>query len=520
MQYRLNSEIEYHDPEEPFTSSCPLLPGQPVNVLDVPVQPPRTYSGNNSSDSLDSLVFTLDPRDKYLPPGVRRARTTSAIQQRKTLPKSPRMPLTKTRSDLLPVEDPPQTSNSTRDGPTLRPQRSLISIFDKLRRTKSAGSSTPRATTSWHRKVLSRAGSRAGLSAESSKKATPPEDIPTVPQVPAHILSGSKSNSANMSLPAAERPVACAPISHAASLIYATERLILSPEPNGPSNDEVAESFLNQEAQMRNEILNTSLQGKFGAPSKPRYVVQHAPVPEAREEDHSKPEDHYPEAPEVRVLPEGLIPSSVFHAAAAALRRSVSRDQVLGIGETTSAFYNEECGSTEHSNPAPGLNYANSSYATDESFSPNFASKSTQSGPMSPMQLSQPETPVMSDFGDDAVSWKRGSDSLDVDAAYMKPPSRAPPLPPPSQPPTFSNPFRVQAPLNGFQGYSIPQNEQGSTYTIKKPSSTTFDHPEHPLHRQTSSKNLVSYWNDGSEHRMTALEELVDDLGYLGAFIK
>ena len=151
---------------------------------------------------------------------------------------------------------------------------------------------------------------------------------------------------------------------------------------------------------------------------------------------------------------------------------------------------------------------------------PVFLQRRTIQFQSSPMQLSLPETPTLSDFEDDNASWTHGSDSIKVDIIHLKAPSRAPPLPPlTSQGPTFANPFRIHAPLSGFQGYSLPQDEQGSMHTLRKPASVTSFHTDHRLHHQPSSEDLVQSWNDGSEHRVTALEELVDDLGYLGAFI-
>ena len=42
--YRLDDDIEFHNSAEPSTTQCPMLPGQLVNVLDMPV----VLSGNRS----------------------------------------------------------------------------------------------------------------------------------------------------------------------------------------------------------------------------------------------------------------------------------------------------------------------------------------------------------------------------------------------------------------------------------------------------------------------------------------
>jgi hypothetical protein len=72
--YRLNDDDEAYDDSKPYTTTCPLLPGQPVNVIEVPVEvqdaPPRARSA-----SMDVAVTvghlpntqTLNPRDKFNP---------------------------------------------------------------------------------------------------------------------------------------------------------------------------------------------------------------------------------------------------------------------------------------------------------------------------------------------------------------------------------------------------------------------------------------------------------------------
>ncbi|KAF1980099.1 hypothetical protein BU23DRAFT_2357 [Bimuria novae-zelandiae CBS 107.79] len=53
---------ERHNPAEPSTTVCPLLPGQRLNVLDVP----REFGNQQTMDSADA--FTRNPKDKFLTP--------------------------------------------------------------------------------------------------------------------------------------------------------------------------------------------------------------------------------------------------------------------------------------------------------------------------------------------------------------------------------------------------------------------------------------------------------------------
>ncbi|CRG89438.1 hypothetical protein PISL3812_06474 [Talaromyces islandicus] len=69
--YRLDGDIEYYNEVEPVTSLCPLLPGQPVNILNVPVILPDTealHRRDNSVASTKSEHRTMNPKDKYMNP--------------------------------------------------------------------------------------------------------------------------------------------------------------------------------------------------------------------------------------------------------------------------------------------------------------------------------------------------------------------------------------------------------------------------------------------------------------------
>lgn len=70
--YRLDDEIEAYDDSKEYTTGCPLLPGQTVNVIEVPMEveerPNRSRSASvdvvGTLASLSSM-HTLDPGDKF-----------------------------------------------------------------------------------------------------------------------------------------------------------------------------------------------------------------------------------------------------------------------------------------------------------------------------------------------------------------------------------------------------------------------------------------------------------------------
>ena len=70
--YRLNDAVEAFDDARDFTRECPLLPGQTVNVIDVPVEVEEPPSRRRSAtvDVIGELAelqrtHTLDPEDKW-----------------------------------------------------------------------------------------------------------------------------------------------------------------------------------------------------------------------------------------------------------------------------------------------------------------------------------------------------------------------------------------------------------------------------------------------------------------------
>lgn len=69
-QYLLDDDVEHYNEAEPITTKCPLLPRQPVNVLNVPIILPdsRSLDRSDSSSSQKSDYRTMNPEDKFMNP--------------------------------------------------------------------------------------------------------------------------------------------------------------------------------------------------------------------------------------------------------------------------------------------------------------------------------------------------------------------------------------------------------------------------------------------------------------------
>ncbi|KAL4909876.1 hypothetical protein BDW74DRAFT_173358 [Aspergillus multicolor] len=66
--YLLDDDVEHYNEAEPMTTHCPFLPGQPVNVLQVPIILPDTNPTRARSPSAQKPVRTMNPDDKYMNP--------------------------------------------------------------------------------------------------------------------------------------------------------------------------------------------------------------------------------------------------------------------------------------------------------------------------------------------------------------------------------------------------------------------------------------------------------------------
>ena len=490
-----------------------------VNVLDVPMQSrgPSNGSHNGSTTSVDSLlVFTLDPKDKYLPPGVRRAATTSAIQQCKaelaatTLRPKPRAAST----------DPQGREGVMRTGQlTLERQSSLLSMFHKMRQTRSAGSNA-KSGLAWPRKLFSRSGSRAGQTAKEDE-----DDIPEVPKIPSYLPSMATTATRDAFELPIQRPETPPPMPPRAPPIptpSAAHPASLPQSHNDGLQDQsrVGSAYLQSRENDLDPVVS-AIRVSGASPSSSYFT----PLQQLREHNSNFIEtsatarsngitneringrgtqlDVQEEQLSARNIP--LQPSATN---AAPLSEPIKRPNTSELLRPTSHSYAES---------------SSSSYAISDDCSPYFDSNTTHSNPISPLHLSQPETPVTSDFEDD-IPIRRNSSSLaqltlsdnhDLDYGSIRPPSRAPPPPPPRP---ASKPTTAYSVLGGFHGYSLPTSENASVLTIRKLPSATFKAADttSPFTQQGSRPDLVHSWNDG----MSTLSELdVDDLGYLADVI-
>ncbi|PVH86912.1 hypothetical protein DL98DRAFT_526225 [Cadophora sp. DSE1049] len=89
--YELDDGTEHYDASIPSTTTCPYLPGQPVNLLFVPIEvQPLRYRSASMSSMANGDIKTMNPADKFLtprapppPPSLPRLNTSSSVLTKK-----------------------------------------------------------------------------------------------------------------------------------------------------------------------------------------------------------------------------------------------------------------------------------------------------------------------------------------------------------------------------------------------------------------------------------------------------
>ncbi|MCJ1467795.1 hypothetical protein MMC07_006420 [Pseudocyphellaria aurata] len=496
--YRLDGDVEHYNPVEPSTNRCPFLPGQQVNILEVPVQAMEPQHRSGSSDSMGLDVYTLDPESKYIrpKPSVRRNPLHSSLIDVDTTSTTARLDggfpgtvraldgkgpssvvyqLGANSSSLALSTRKPHSSGS----PT---KRMLFAAFCKMRATRSAGF-------------------MGGSGLRSQPRATPPTPKRSTSEKYAQMKSLAPTTND------VDGPAATFSVTNAAPALT-------------PSNVE------KQNGGLVVQVLDRSTPNEQSSSLSSKFSIDEAA--------HSVATKKHARTSNVSPYVTSLEPLREDHAVSEELSANARRISSASATVETRSIVNRrqtdvvdvlvtpgvDDGSTHpddeiyYSAPS-GSDLDTSSYITNNLFSPGLAPGSVNTDGMSPYHLSQPDTPCISELGGDFLESGPLSDSaLHVTLSNVRGPNHV-------HLDSTANLHETEfSSIEGFQGYALPETEQASALTLRKfPSRTLESRGAGSAFGKQSSTDLVHSWNDGSKHRITALEELVDDLGYLGQLI-
>ncbi|KAL9611070.1 MAG: hypothetical protein Q9167_004282 [Letrouitia subvulpina] len=140
---------------------------------------------------------------------------------------------------------------------------------------------------------------------------------------------------------------------------------------------------------------------------------------------------------------------------------------------------------------------------------------SSNYGQLSPYQLSQPDSPSVRDFeAETNVTGQSTSGTRDHSFDSLSRQNET------EEGSAWELHRTPRGYAGGFQGYSLPDDEHASAITLRKHPSSIFSPVSHETTSTDQNRNdLIQSWNDGSHHPMSALQELVEDLGYLSQVI-
>ncbi|PMD66505.1 uncharacterized protein K444DRAFT_517327 [Hyaloscypha bicolor E] len=107
--YELDDGTEHYDASIPFTTSCPYLPGQPVNLLWVPVEvQPLRFRSASMSSMTNGDIKTMNPADKFMTP--------------RAPPPTPKLPRLNTSTSVLTKQRTARSISPTTEKPQWSPR--------------------------------------------------------------------------------------------------------------------------------------------------------------------------------------------------------------------------------------------------------------------------------------------------------------------------------------------------------------------------------------------------------------
>ena len=495
---------EMHNSVEPSTTRCPLLPGQQVNILKVPTQSPaRGKVRSRSQELLDSNVFTLDPQARYrrLKPSAE-CRTLSDPLALPSLASSHSLLPALVRQEARVLAPSSSTVPVPQPEPLLRPKTScmpfpgpspLAALLGKMRGTRSspataAGETSPNTTRCQKRRAMPQTG-RKEIQQTRRLESTPrAAQLPPAPASTSEWTSPAlqSTGATPEARPSIQRPNAdSAPVASSTNSDYASS---ISTGSNVRAHE------------------YTDLVDRFGAagirsqalPGKPSSNILRSRAQQA---------SCYPKEPTAPPSSPSTAPQAYFIQAAQSVQQQRNDSDAHPAGEHRAASImlpiqantlpaesedrTHEITAAEarklRATRLPSLLHDNKS--TLNSF---FIECPPADGPLSPYNLSQPDTPSTRDFDStppsEMSSSARGSSEhfpmRNHDGNFLPSP---------------------QLPSPGFSLYHLPEENQASATTLR----------ELPL-----MDHLVRQWDDGVEQRrLTNADTLDTDLGYLGRVI-
>ena len=475
---------------------CPFLPGQEVNVLEVPIQTdsPNDFVQHKATSSIWPEVFTMDPKQKYRKP-------------------KPIKSILSLFTEALTPKTTPKANNTIFSAPSsLRRQASKTfqrPLKPALDRRPRSASLTKRSFSGVSRKI--RVTKSSGSPAKPASPTAP--DVPDFPtrRCLERIVMGNRKPS----------EIALIPETSLAPQLRCDSKSMHSY--GAPSA-----SFLPQDVPHLPWTEKSSVQDSSGPNNASSKSDQIHIGQQRTSSTRSLWEQHQERNTSQRIemsahqnllaVPEINNP----HPSSSCQRDGWTLHEPCD-GHSHVTYTEPGCGTQRSGLAFSGsldavpnrlLKSVSTFNGPNADTPPGLASSSIGADAISPLHLPQPETPSISEFGEDLLDTKIFSD--------FESPANTPHL---EESLKLSLDHRDIV-LGGqgtlalsIQNYNLPESDEESLKLRKvrsvpfRPGSGTLS-----LHDQAGT-DLVQPWRNGAEHQSIPLDELVDELAYLGDLI-
>ena len=511
-QYHLNGETEYFDPLEKTTTSCPLLPSQQVNVLEVPTQslhPQLEREGSHSP--IDPRVFTLDPQVKYLsskssigsltPPAPRPSHSNPRNKPQSIRP-GRLVAQVRPEPEILDSQvKPDRLAQSAGVSCAFPGTAAIMAAFYKLRGNKSADAilrpkmdlRNDSAARNPFRPIGQDFVDTSGRNLRLGNVRAPVN----TPQSTCRTSLYEESASTHDRSPSRGGDCASCLHGHTNSLVSKDSRYYTPSGISQSYRDFFDEYSQTNSSELEHDRANVSPYIDLAkSESTSISVVTGSIIEAAQHLHHAHLASTFPAPPQCTSPPPSSIESnmalSIYQPRADQIPVNDKPKNLLALRLPTASLRPED-----HPCSIMGSN-------------------SFDNGQLSPYELSQLESPSVRDF-------EAETDILGQSQSETRDTSFELALRENNQQEQQSMLVSLHSPRitpSGFQGYGLPEDEQASALTLRKlPSSGFLPIRNDATPAIQNSNDVFQSWNANSSHHMSALEELVDDLGYMGQLI-
>ncbi|KAH7038140.1 uncharacterized protein B0I36DRAFT_212157, partial [Microdochium trichocladiopsis] len=180
--YEVNGTQETHDPRQPTTTTCPSLPGQIVNTLEVPTEHSLRFRSCSMNNLRQSDYKTINPKHKFKTPMPPQPSTVAAAAPDVRVGSAPAIQLMRKRSARSLSPSPKWTASARKIFGTIRPSSREGNGSARTLADWDADVSTlgPAASPERARSVTPSGSTRSrDISPDSLRRFLLGEDIPT-----------------------------------------------------------------------------------------------------------------------------------------------------------------------------------------------------------------------------------------------------------------------------------------------------------------------------------------------------